>query len=262
MIAIALTVLLYGCAEGDERNHPLFRKAESAQRTGNAAEAVSFYKELLNRRGNCVYTHLKLAEIYDELLKDPQLAALHYRLYLEAMPDAPDAEEIKAWQKNAEKRYYESLSSKFAPQQPPAAQIEIKPDDLADSQALPPGKKVNTEASTPQPNDSTVDKTELTKLRSELAESKDKLAQFRARYRFMQIELNRLRSIERAFNALQQKSAKNSTYQVQPGDTLGKIALKCYGKSSLYYLIEKANPGVNSNRLRTGTVLIIPEYKP
>lgn len=139
LFGAAMTMLLSSCSPGDERNHPLFRKAENAQKTGQTAEAVGFYKELLKRRGNCVYAHLNLATIYDESLNDPQMAALHYRLYLEGNPNAVDAAEVKAWQKNAEKRYYESLQSKFAVKTPPQPIVptEIKLEIAVD---MPPEK--------------------------------------------------------------------------------------------------------------------------
>ena len=139
LFGAAMTMLLSSCSPGDERNHPLFRKAENAQKTGQTAEAVGFYKELLKRRGNCVYAHLNLATIYDESLNDPQMAALHYRLYLEGNPNAVDAAEVKAWQKNAEKRYYESLQSKFAVKTPPKPIVpnEIKLEIAVD---MPPEK--------------------------------------------------------------------------------------------------------------------------
>ena len=269
--AIGLTAIFAGCSGGDERNHPLFRKGENAQKAGNAAEAVGFYKDLLKRRGGCKYVHLKLAEIYDESLKDPQMAALHYRLYLEAIPDAPDAEEVKAWQKNAEKRYYESLQSKFADkdesavQKTSSAEAGSAPEKTEDKLAVTDAASTETarsEVNEQAVSGNTVDADELKKLREDLAESQNKLAQFRARYRFMQIELNRLRNIEREFKTQSSMQKNIRTYRVQQGDNLGSIALKCYGKSSLYYLIERANPGIDRNKLRAGMVLIIPEYQP
>lgn len=263
-----MIAVLAGCSGNDERNHPLYRKGENAQKAGNAAEAAGFYKDLLKRRGGCKYVHLKLAEIYDESLKDPQMAALHYRLYLEAMPDAPDAEEVKAWQKNAEKRYYESLQSKFADKNESAdknadaSEAIIKPDKAGDKTAVTAAAPEAAGAGLPTAAENAEKAAELKKLREDLAASLNKLAQIRARYRILQIELNRLRNIEREFKKQNAVQKNIRIYQVQKGDNLGSIALKCYGKSSLYYLIERANPGIDSNKLRAGMQLIIPEYQP
>jgi nucleoid-associated protein YgaU len=49
------------------------------------------------------------------------------------------------------------------------------------------------------------------------------------------------------------------THTVQSGETLASIAKSVYGKSGMYLAIEKANPGINANRLKVGTVLKLPE---
>ncbi|GEM_PF-6500875 len=53
--------------------------------------------------------------------------------------------------------------------------------------------------------------------------------------------------------------AGTRTYTVKSGDLLSGIAKKFYGKQSAWELIAAANPGVNPNRLRIGTVLNIPD---
>lgn len=49
------------------------------------------------------------------------------------------------------------------------------------------------------------------------------------------------------------------TYTVRSGDTLGAIAKKLYGKTSLWRRIQDANPGVDSRYLEIGQKLVIPE---
>ncbi len=49
------------------------------------------------------------------------------------------------------------------------------------------------------------------------------------------------------------------TYTVKKGDLLSTISKQFYGKQSRWELIAQANPGVNANRLRVGTVLNIPD---
>lgn len=48
------------------------------------------------------------------------------------------------------------------------------------------------------------------------------------------------------------------TYTVRPGDTLSSISNTLFGSPNFWSKIAQANPGVNSNRLRVGQVLVIP----
>ena len=49
-----------------------------------------------------------------------------------------------------------------------------------------------------------------------------------------------------------------TTYTVASGDTLGGIAKRTYGKETAWTAIQAANPGVNPNNLKVGTVLQLP----
>ncbi len=49
-------------------------------------------------------SHFNLAVLYDDFLKEPQKAAVHYRRYLKLRPDAPDALEVQTWLIGAETR--------------------------------------------------------------------------------------------------------------------------------------------------------------
>ncbi|MEY4182789.1 MAG: hypothetical protein RLZZ217_1415 [Planctomycetota bacterium] len=49
-----------------------------------------------------------------------------------------------------------------------------------------------------------------------------------------------------------------TTYTVAAGDTLGGIAKRTYGKETAWTAIQAANPGVNPNNLKVGTVLQLP----
>lgn len=48
------------------------------------------------------------------------------------------------------------------------------------------------------------------------------------------------------------------TYEIQTGDTLAGIAKMFYGRTSKVSLIMKANPGLDPQRLRVGTKIILP----
>ena len=59
------------------------------------------------------------------------------------------------------------------------------------------------------------------------------------------------------------ENSTESVYTVQPGDTLGRISLKVYGAFSKWPVIANANKehlSQNSDKLRTGMILIIPAF--
>ena len=104
--ATFLLLLTAGCSEGDERKHPLYQKGVRAHSSGKGGEAAENFRKLLQRRPSAVYTHLKLATVYDELLNQPLLAVLHYQLYLAANPDAPDTEDVPQKEEKADYAFF------------------------------------------------------------------------------------------------------------------------------------------------------------
>lgn len=56
-------------------------------------------------------------------------------------------------------------------------------------------------------------------------------------------------------------TSSEGTYTIQPGDTLGKIAKKLYGKESLWLKIQKANPELDPRRLTVGRKIKLPQTK-
>ncbi|MBE6366699.1 MAG: LysM peptidoglycan-binding domain-containing protein [Lentisphaerae bacterium] len=267
ILAVAAIVLFSACSPGDERRHPLFIKGVKAQNNGNGAEAADCFRELIKRRPQSVYVHLKLAGVYDEMLNDPLSALLHYRLYLEAMPGAADAEEVKAWITQAEKRSYELLKERFEPAPMPSAAVtpQAAAASVPEAAALVQENSAVPipEAPLAPPNTApAVDAGEYAKLQKQLA-------QYQARHRYMLAELQRLRKKhnvqlpnhvpESTPPAAGSSGSGVRTYKVQPGDTPGKIARKLYGKSSLYKVILQANPAVNERSLKPGMILNIPD---
>jgi len=63
-----------------------------------------------------------------------------------------------------------------------------------------------------------------------------------------------------ASDASESASGKSS-YVIQPGDSLGKIAKKFFGKTTKTSLILQANPGLNPKNLKVGTTIEIPSGK-
>ena len=295
-LLVMIVILAGGCSEGDERRHPLYVQGDRAMRSGDGAAAEEDFKKLLKRRSDCIYTHLRLASVYDELLNNPQKAVMHYQLYLEAFPDAPDAHEVRVWLQQAEKRCYENLKSQFEPESEtvaPAANSTADAQSAAPATPTPPDNTAeNKEAESPVNNTDSVNAVANDPLPvnsaaaapaaasttpdardAKIAELTDKINQYQARYRLMNAELIKLRKLQQKKTAVVSlpavqtadkdtnstgSSAVNRTYTVVPGDSPSLIARKVYGKSSLYPLIMRANPQVDARKLKPGMRLTIP----
>jgi LysM repeat protein len=54
-------------------------------------------------------------------------------------------------------------------------------------------------------------------------------------------------------------AAAPGTYTIERGDTLAKIATKFYGNPKKRTAIARANPGLDSNRLKVGQVIKLPD---
>ncbi len=50
-----------------------------------------------------------------------------------------------------------------------------------------------------------------------------------------------------------------STYRIQPGDTLGRLAARFYGSAARYPLLVTADRILNPDRLKVGQLLVIPD---
>jgi nucleoid-associated protein YgaU len=48
------------------------------------------------------------------------------------------------------------------------------------------------------------------------------------------------------------------TYTIKPGDSLWKISREVYGDGTKYEQIQKANPTIDPQLLKPGTVIVIP----
>lgn len=262
---LAAILILAGCGEGDERRHPLFLKGERAQTAGNGKEAAECFAELLKRRPHGIYVHIKLASVYDELLKQPLSAAYHYRQYLLHYPDAPDAEEVRSWLDVCEKRCYEDLKKRF----------EVSAESIAEAKSVSADSEL-----VPEPDKKTADSADKTPTgdipaneaaQKEIAELKSLLEQYRIRHRMVMQELEKLRRSAAQVSVSKPETAPappdNTTtgaenqvavYRILPGDTPGKIARKVYGKSSLYTIILRANPGLDERKLRPGMTIKLP----
>ena len=263
-------VAIAGCRESDERRHPLYVKALQDQQEGRGVDAAEKLCELLKRRPRSIYAHKLLASIYDEMLNDPANAVYHYQAYIKANPEASDVEEVKAWLTQAEKRCCILLNERFN-KDLPKTQIQAEEKPVADTPPAPADEKspaVDISETAPQNtgSDSSVNAEIIAAKDKEIAELKLKMAQYQARYQTMRQEVEKVRKQRnRTYrNELSDTPAVKSDlrqYKVVAGDTPGSIARKVYGKSSLYYVIMRANPQADARKLHPGMVLNIPQLK-
>lgn len=285
--ALLAVIFLTACSQNDERRHPLYQKAVRARSSGNGAEAAGYLEELLKRRPRSIYAHLLLANIYDEMLREPLMALVHYRSYLEKYPDAPDAEEVTAWITQSEKRLYAFYKERFEksgtaplPEAPAVEEVTIPAED-----AVKPGS-AGLQTAAGNPGEAPAADNDARTL--EIEQLKAQLKRYQARHAVMVPELERLRKLVKtpAVPAVAQaagtapakaevrkntlsaekpaaageQNEKSSVryYTVVSGDSPGRIARKVYGKSSMYNLIMQANPKLDARKLRPGMKLVIP----
>ena len=281
LLMLITAMVFTGCGDSDDRRHPLYIKALKDQQTGDGSAAAEKLNELLKRRPRSIHTHKLLAAIYDEMLHDPAKAVHHYQAYLQAMPEAADAEEVSAWCLQAEKRHYTALHQRFGKENIMPATAAAAVEDSTANEISNENNSENNSEKTPVPGNkpdtpavqSAENQNEVIAARDkEIAELKEKLERYKTRYHAIRREVDKLRKERSAQTiATPQRPARTtpdtaapaatkgfSRYKVVSGDTPGSIARKVYGKSSLHYVIMRANPQVDARKLRPGMVLNIP----
>ena len=69
---------------------------------GNHRNAILEYQKVLEIRPNDADAHYNLAILYDDILKNSEKALEHYRQFVQAAPEAPEAPKVKMWIKEKE----------------------------------------------------------------------------------------------------------------------------------------------------------------
>ena len=272
-LLIIFIAALAGCRESDERRHPLYIKALQAQQDGKGQDAADKLCELLKRRPRSTHVHKLLASIYDEMLNDPAAAVYHYKAYLQAAPAAADAEEVTAWMIQSEKRCYQILHERFSketilPQTAEPEKPAVETAAVPTSESVPPPRDTASNEKSPsaESNDTAGQAEIIAAKDKEIAELKQKMAQYQARYNTMRQEVEKVRKQRnkpqpQPVAEIPPVNGQYRQYKVVAGDTPGSIARKVYGKSSLHYVIMRANPQIDAKKLRPGMILNIPQTK-
>ena len=281
LLSAAAALLLAGCNDyvGKEKSHPLIIKAGKEKSAGEYKEAARCYEEFLMICPKSSYTHNELATLYNDYLNDPLKAVYHYRKWLEMNPnDKTSYEDIRILAETAQKNLYKKLKEEYkdsAEAKKTDEEVQKLKDQLA--QAQNSLKQYEDQNQTMKEKLLAV-KEEREKLNAQTIarnrqnqqpaagkkpqadQSKDKqTAQAKGK---TPDKAQAGKSAKPAAQTKAQPAAANAsgTYTVQKGDTLMKIARKCYGNSRYYYLIAEANRAKlgKNNQIRIGQTLVIP----
>lgn len=223
LLSFAVILLLSSCdGQVNERNHPLFVKAQNLRNQDNYADAVKYYEEYLLINPKSARTHSELATLYDDQMDDPLMAVYHYRQYLKYEPESSEVETVSKWLKAAEKKYYLKLKESY--QNSKVEDFTMKASKQ--EKAVPPPVVEETAEDIP-------DEPPAEPVKTGKTVSKD----------------------------IQPKSKINMRfYIVKERDTLQRIASEVYGNSKYYKLIYKANGDIlpSETKLMPGQKLRIP----
>lgn len=219
-------MIFSSCSPPNEKAHPIFQKAEKANKEGKYQEAADGFEEYLDFNRKSKLTHYKLAGLYRDYLDDPFLAAYHYRQYLVYEPNSPDKKAIETWIASSERQFAKKIQQKYPKEFPSVSQLEKLQDDK--SRLITYARQV---------------KKQNARLLKKVREGSS--GSYSGKGSVVAAE------------------GMQEVYTVQSGDTLTKISTKVYGTSKYYKLIFEANKDSmkSESALKIGQKLQIPKLK-
>lgn len=242
IVTLVFAMLLTSCDDGapNESRHPLYVKALNQKEKGKYPESARTFEEYLKVNPDSAKTHLELATLYDDNLKDSLLAVYHYRRYLELEPNSQEKDNIETWLKGAEKEYYDHLKMNY-----------IDSDLKKELEALRDREKRYVAL--------------LTQLKKENENLKSQLNMKTAASPDVQeIKLKDASPAEIAVPVTPPEPKKKEIpefYVIKQGDTLTKISRDIFGDIKYYKLILDANKDILSSetQVQIGQKLKIPK---
>ncbi len=144
-LAAALLLLLPACGRSPEteRDPELVSahvgKARYFYHRGDYPEAARMYHKALELDPDNADVHLQLAIIYDDNLKDKELAAAYYREFLRRDPESERAARVRGWLEEAEAAV-------------PAAPAPVPVRETVPERVVPAPVAVRPEATPPPPD--------------------------------------------------------------------------------------------------------------
>ncbi|MFA6566735.1 MAG: LysM peptidoglycan-binding domain-containing protein [Victivallales bacterium] len=241
IVAFVFMLLLSSCDNGaqNESRHPLFIKASNQKDKGKFVESARTFEEYLKINPDSAKTHLELATLYDDNLKDSFLAIYHYRRHLELEPDSQEKKNIEAWIKGVEKEYYDQLKMNYTDN-----------DLKKEIEALREREKRYV--------------THMTRLRKENEYLKNQLNLKPSAFSAVQ-EIRQKSTVpaetEVPAASVPKKKEMPEFYVVKQGDSLTKISREIYGDIKYYKLILEANRDILSSetQVQIGQKLKLPK---
>ncbi len=241
-------MLVTSCAkkiEGNEKTHPTYIKAKSDAAAGKYKDAAAGLNDLLAKAPRSALLHMELAKLYGDHIADYYSAIYHYQQYIKLAKLSDD-----------DKRNYRAYQ--YACKRQAAEQILEEDPTLAEGHAKPAAAELDS---------ATVNR--ISMLEQHNAALLDRTKKYIDKIRDLETRLAAVKSASavpaRRAAAVstenQPAAAKDGTiYQVQPGDNLGRITAKMYGKNTKAYqkLIMDANGMTSPDKLRAGQELKIP----
>jgi LysM repeat protein len=230
-LALAASTLAGGCGRSvrhydeGELSDPGVREAMTRERRGDSEGAIRAYTRVLDRNPTQARAHLGLAFLLDKPDGDHVLAIYHYRRYLDLRPGTEKKELIE----NRMRMARQALATEAAPL-PAAAADKVR--------AL---------------------EAENARLKAEVRRLEESLATF-VRGSGPPPPGPIASQGARSEVAVPPPRPAATTYIVQPGDNLSKIAARFYGDGSRWKDILAANTNVlrNAATIKVGQTLTIP----
>ena len=285
LLSAAAALLLAGCNDyvGKEKSHPLIIKAGKEKSAGSYKEAARCYEEFLLICPKSSLTHHELGNLYSDFLNDPLKGVYHYRKWMEMNPDdKTNFEDVRILADTAQKNLFKQLKEEYkdsAEAKKADEELQKLKDQLVQTQN---SLKQYEEQNQKMKEKLLAVKAEREKLNAQtIARNRQNQAQPAAEKKPKTDPAKNQAQAKQAAQPAGKTSAKaqtaktaqtkpqptqtpaagaGTTYKVQKGDTLMKIARKCYGNARYYYLIAEANRDKlgRKNQIRIGQTLVIP----
>jgi LysM repeat protein len=240
IFSVVFIMLLVSCDEGgpDESRHPLFKKASNLKEKGRYSESAKAFEDYVKINPDSAKTHLELATLYDDSLKDSLFAIYHYRRYLEIESDSQEKKNIELWLKGAEKEYYEQLRMNY-----PDSDLKKENDALREREK----RYVALVTQLRKENEYLGNQLELKPVEPSAVQEIKQNGTVPTEY-------------EVPSTSVPGKKEIPESYTVKPGDNLTRISREIYGDIKYYKLILEANRDVLSSetQVRIGQKLKIP----
>jgi phage tail protein X len=281
---VALFALLLGAACSDrdgaqipaETDEPLFVQAMQLKKQGRNSEALTSFLKVIEKRGEraAAESHLEAGSLYLNHTKDPVSAYYHFRKYLELQPNSKQAPYVRGMVDAAKREFYRTLAA--APREDASSRIAGEEDLLkelgrvrrendelrAELQTLrgtPPAAAARAPRMIPVPEETRPRSTPTPPPAQAPAQSAAPSRQPSPGPTLV-APVQASPSTARPTAPRVSSPASGRTHTVAAKDTLWGIARKYYGTPTAANVraIRDANPGINTDALREGTVLRIP----